>query len=121
MHVFVQKNVVESPAIEHSGAAGVIAQSPKPVQNFPIPSSLPMSPGSPHVEKNASTVDFASGFFALLLLLHAAHNASANEIRYSVPAKVAVPSPTPTTRSTGNPAVLGEVTNVASGSTVLVS
>jgi hypothetical protein len=41
--VRVQKCVVGSPIVEHSGA--VFPQSLSDWQNFPIPSSLPMSPG----------------------------------------------------------------------------
>jgi hypothetical protein len=59
-HVFVQKCVVGSPIVEHSFADWVLLQSERLAQNFPMPSSLPVSPGLPHVELNASGA--ASGF-----------------------------------------------------------
>jgi hypothetical protein len=58
--VVVQKWVVVSPRIEHSVALMFPEQSESTWQNFPMPFSLPVSPGWPHVEKNASTA-FASG------------------------------------------------------------
>jgi hypothetical protein len=86
-HVVVQKCVVLSPMIEHSVADMLFSQSDNCVQNFPTPLSLPVSPGSPHADWNASTASGASGFFALLLLLHAA-SASAHKmmwIRFRMP------------------------------------
>ena len=70
VQVFVQKCVCGSPRSEHSGAAWVDEQSDSDAQNFPMPSSLPVSPGWPHFEKYASGPG-ASGFFALELELHA--------------------------------------------------
>jgi hypothetical protein len=53
-HVFVQKCVVGSPSDEHSFAATVLLQSERLAQNLPIPISLPVSPGLPQIELNAS-------------------------------------------------------------------
>ncbi len=57
---FVQKNAVLLPSTEHSGA--VEGQVAADVQNMPTPSGSPWSPGSPHVEKNASVVFASIGF-----------------------------------------------------------
>jgi hypothetical protein len=57
---FVQKNVVESPRFEHSPAEPLLSQSFKVAQNLPTPSSLPVSPGLPHVDANASTAGVAA-------------------------------------------------------------
>ena len=45
VHVCVQKCVVLSPRLEHSGALWLVEQSESEAQNFPTPISLPRSPG----------------------------------------------------------------------------
>lgn len=69
MQVFVQKCVVGSPSDEHSVADMLPEQSERLAQNFPTPTSLPVSPGMPHVDGNASTLAAASGVFLVESLL----------------------------------------------------
>jgi hypothetical protein len=73
-HSFVQKNVLGSPKLEHSPAWPLLPQSSSLAQNLPTPSSLPVSPGLPHVEANASMVGAgaASGAWGVLAPPHAA-------------------------------------------------
>ena len=88
VQVVVQKCVVLSPTIEHNVASWLPRQSSSVVQNFPTPLSLPVSPGWPHADWNASTA--ASAFAGDLLLLHAAMIATATTmmmmtIRFRMP------------------------------------
>jgi hypothetical protein len=84
-HVVVQKCVVASPNDEHSGAFAVCEQSLKELQYAPMPISLPVSPGCPQVEVDASTAPCAAsgGVVSLGFVLdeHPANTKNANSFR----------------------------------------
>jgi hypothetical protein len=83
-HVCVQKWVVGSPSDEQSVDDMLPEQSERLAQYLPTPWSLPVSPGLPHVDIDASAAGGASGVFGSELPPHATVTAMTAEIAVEI-------------------------------------